>query len=176
MSRALPIKDFPRYYITDTGDVYSRISDKYHNKTSRIKKLSKNQFKTGYLYINIKNHKKTIHRLVAETFIPNPENKPEVNHIDGNPANNRVENLEWVTKSENELHKFRILNKGHYLAKNHWLSKSVQQIKNGKIIATFGSTREAEQKTGIKNTNICSCCNKKPHYNSAGGYQWRYAE
>lgn len=66
------------------------------------------QSRGGYCYINVawkgkkKNH--YIHRLVASTFIPNPENKPFVNHIDGNKENNTVQNLEWVTASENSTH------------------------------------------------------------------------
>lgn len=66
------------------------------------------------LYKNGKNKIKKIHRIVAENFIPNPENKPEVNHIDGNKQNNKVDNLEWVTKSENVKHRFSTLNQQPY--------------------------------------------------------------
>ena len=61
----------------------------------------------GYrrLYLNGKSYRE--HRLIAEKFIPNPDNKPEVNHIDGNKSNNSIENLEWVTSSENQLHSYR---------------------------------------------------------------------
>lgn len=177
MVRALRIKDFPDYYITDTGDVYSRHSDKYHNPNNRIKKLkpfvSKNGYKIATLTNNGKTYRKLVHRLVAETFVPNPKNKPEVNHIDGNTLNNRVENLEFVTKSENELHKFRILKKGHYLGADNWNARRVAQIKDGKIIKTFGSIREAERITEIKNTNISACCREKSGYKTAGGYQWK---
>lgn len=66
----------------------------------------------GYLRVAINHCQYLVHRLVAETFIPNPENKPEIDHIDRNRANNKVENLRWVTRSENCLnrkHKCKIL-------------------------------------------------------------------
>lgn len=70
-------------------------------------KLSKN-IKTGYLECNLckdgLTHTKAVHRLVAETFIPNPDNKPQVNHKDGNKLNNNVDNLEWCTAAENVRH------------------------------------------------------------------------
>ena len=92
------INGYDKYYITDDGKV---ISYKYHNP-----RVMKTWFqKTGYENIKLCQdgimHHHLIHRLVAEAFIPNPLNLPEVNHIDGNPKNNRVENLEWITTKEN---------------------------------------------------------------------------
>ena len=64
----------------------------------------------GYLQVALQKHKKRkdekIHRLVAEAFIPNPENKPQVNHLDGNKLNNYYKNLEWCTNGENQIHSY----------------------------------------------------------------------
>lgn len=80
------------YYISNNGDFYSTFT----------KKLIKPQKdKKGYLYVEIGRKKYKLHRLVAEYFIPNPDNKPQVNHIDCDKTNNNVSNLEWVTNREN---------------------------------------------------------------------------
>lgn len=91
----------------------------------------------GYLEINIDNKHCKIHRLVAMAFIPNVENKDCINHIDGNPLNNRLDNLEWVTSSENLSKKFQ----GKKLFK-----RSVQELdENNEVIRTFNSIRECER-------------------------------
>lgn len=176
MTNTFQIKDFPDYYIVDNGDVYSR---NYH-QTGRIKKLKTKTNKFGYvsvcLYKNSKKHFCSIHRLVANAFLSNPDNKPQVNHKNGNKADNRVENLEWTTSSENIQHKYSVLGyKGNMLGmlgKLSPLSKSVLQIKDGKIVNKFSGMHEAERATGIYYTHICACCNKKRK--TAGGYEWKY--
>ena len=180
MVRALKIKDFPDYYVTDTGDVYSW---KYHpirNPNSRIKKLKPIKNKSGYWTVSLHKDKKQhiylVHRLVAEAFIPNPENKSQVNHKNGIRSDARAENLEWVTPQENVRHAFDVLkNKGSragQYGKENPKSKVIEQMKDGKVIAIFYGGAEAERKTGIFSSNIHATC--KGRHLTMGGYEWRY--
>ena len=115
-----PIPNFEEYSITPNGEVF-RTS--YPDNGNRAKhslphKLTPKTDRYGYhkvtLSVNRKTFHRTIHRLVAETFLPNPDELPQVNHIDGNKTNNRVDNLEWVSARDNVKHAHsRGLHKGN---------------------------------------------------------------
>lgn len=105
----LPVKGYEGFYeVSNCG----RVMSLNYNKTKKRKLLSgfttKRKYKRVLLSVNTNIKKHSVHRLVAMAFIPNPENKPFVNHIDGNPSNNNMDNLEWCTASENELHAYSI--------------------------------------------------------------------
>lgn len=134
-----------------------------------------------YIRIDLKSNgikdKKLVHRLIAESFIPNPENKKTVNHKDGNKKNNNIDNLEWMTHSENHLHSYKELGRKGYFTgitgKNNPKSKPIIQLSlTGEYIKEFCSATEAEFKTGIFQTNISKCCVGKR--NNAGGYIWKF--
>lgn len=120
-----------------------------------------------------------IHRLVAIAFIPNPENKREINHIDGNKDNNCIDNLEWVSSSENQIHAYKnnlrkpsraLLGRTGSECKT---SKQICQFDlNGNFIQEFGSTREAERFIGMRNIYACATGKRK----TLGGYKWKYKQ
>jgi hypothetical protein len=101
------LREFPGYAITKDGKVFSL---NYRKKPGKIKELRYTWITGGYVAVRMsrdeKSIQKLIHRLVAEAFIENTDDKPEVNHIDGDKNNNCSENLEWVTPSENMRHAY----------------------------------------------------------------------
>ena len=126
----------------------------------------------GYARVRIKGKRYKIHRLVAETFIPNPEDKREVNHKDGNKLNNRADNLEWATRSENQKHAYKIgLQKSSEKQKqavSKWNKenriKSVHQYKlNGELIKTYKSCHDCSIELNTTNATVSRhCYNGKP--------------
>jgi hypothetical protein len=150
------------YLITKEGFIIS-----YKNKEPRV--LKGQLDRDGYYRVEIRENKKRkwcyLHRLVAMQYIPNPENKPEVNHINGIKTDNRVENLEWVTRSENAKH--AVLND---MCKQ---PKKVNQYNtNGEFIRQWNSIKEAKKCLNIKNAHISQVC--QGQRKTAGGYIWRY--
>lgn len=161
------INGFPNYTITDDGHVYSL---NYMN-TGKKNKLKPRIDKYGYHTVHFRRDgmhiNKSIHRLVAEHFIPNPENLPQVNHIDGDKANNNVSNLEWCTNSHNINHalNLKLIN----------IEIPVIQLDiNNNIVSKYRSISEASRITGINRRHINDCCKNNKYYKSAGGYKWKY--
>ena len=134
-----------------------------------LKQSSQQDYNFVTLFINGKQKRMRVHRLVAEAFIPNPENKPYVNHIDGNRSNNQVENLEWVTPAENSQHAVSIGQWGNSRAR-----PVIQYNLDGERMAIFESASEAARQTGGSQSKVTMCCRRQRE--TANDYQWRYLD
>lgn len=153
------------YMVSDMGRVKN-------SKSGRIRKLQ--TYKTGYVYVHLRNREiseyPTVHMLVAEAFIPNPENKPEVHHINEDKSDNRVENLMWVTKEEHAA-----LHKDKYDKIADMSSIPVYQYTlDGEFVREWKSAEEIQRQLGYKHGNIWACCNGI--YASSNNYQWSYTK
>ena len=151
------------YKVSNCGKVKSL----HYEGTDRIQELKPSDNGRGYMHIQLSKNGKVstvyIHRLVAEAFIENPLNLPEVNHIDENTSHNEVSNLEWCDKEYN-------CNYG-----NH--NKNISKSKGYPVLCletgiTYAGTNDAYRKTGISFQNISLVCKGKRQ--TAGGYHWKY--
>lgn len=163
MYRVIP--DFPDYVAFDNGNIYSRIKHKL---------LKANKKHTGYytvdLYNNSKSKSVSVHKIIASLFCENLNGKKEINHIDGDKANNAASNLEWATRAENLRHAYI-----------NGLRK--QDVSPRCVIATdietgerkiFKSIYYAARILRISQGNICMACKGQRPY--AGGYYWQYEQ
>lgn len=179
------IKGYPHYKVSNLGNVMSNYKKDWH-----LIKLSKQY--AGYLRVTLfnKNGAKTkrVHRLVADAFIPNPEGKETVDHINGVRTDNRVENLRWCSIKENNSTEQSVLNKRikriEYFSSRENIEKAQKNIAklvgkpveqydlNGEFIKEYVSISDAARVIGKGNSLICNCCKGKR--TSAYGFIWKY--
>ena len=155
------------YKVSENGTIYT-----FSNRNGKYNYPLKQNFdKDGYKYVKLfkdgKYYNARVNRVVAQAFIPNPENKPIVNHIDFNRVNNNVWNLQWTTEKENVQHSVKA---GRY--SNQKCKKVISIDKNGNK-KLYSSITNAEKETGALVPNIIKVC--KGIRKSANGYKWFYA-
>lgn len=154
-------------------------ADGYRNHIMpRIMKVQKNS-NNDYLLVNLHKDKKLnkclVHRLIALTFIPNPNNLPQVNHKDENPQNAKASNLEWCDCDYNVRYGTARQRHSEHIKNRPDMSKPVEQYsKDGVYITTYPSSVEAERQTGIWHQSIWQVMNGRGK--TAGGFIWRYAQ
>lgn len=174
-----PIKGYEGLYeVSNLG----RVRSFHPHRKVKYKILNPIEMNIGYykvtLYSKLKKEQKYIHKLVAETFIPNPKNFNVINHINGNKKDNNVENLEWCTQKHNMEQAFNMGLVGNFqrgkLGKESQNRKIIKQIQLGtnKTLNMFYGACEAERQTNICCQNIRACC--RGERKTAGGFIWQY--
>jgi hypothetical protein len=140
------------------GRMLSPASDRYGYKQAHF--LVKGERKHPY-----------VHRMVAEAFIPNPNGYKEVNHMDENPGNNRVDNLEWCD---------RVYNVRYGTGQERRAAKIrrpiIQKDLSGNVVHEWGSLTECQRETWMLTGHICRALKHYPMYDTAYGYIWEYAD
>lgn len=162
------IEGYPNYMVSNMG----RVKSLNYNRTGKEKIMKGGKDNNDYLFIILskkgKVKKYLVHRLVAQVFIPNPNNFSEVNHKDEDKQNNCVENLEWCSREYN-------INYGtHNKRVAKTLSKPILQFtKNGEFIRKWDSATQVEKELGIYHSSITKCLKGKQK--TSGEYIWMYA-
>lgn len=177
------IDGFSRYEVSNHGRVKSLARDVSNHtgiihRKERILKLGKNHKGYSVVYMRDdtgRDRTMFVHRLVAIAFIPNPENKPQVNHKNGIKSNNFAYNLEWATNQENQIHAVKMGLNDHSKYDSGVPKVPVLQIdpNTGEVIAEYESVAAANRAIGHKCKSNISCCCRGTR-ETAGGYRWAY--
>lgn len=158
------------YQVSSLGRVKSLISGK-------ILKANTNRYgyKVVALYCNNKRKTITVHRLVAEAFITNPNNLQQINHINEDKSDNRACNLEFATPKQNANHGTRNERISKSKRNNTYNTKTViQYTLDGDFIKEWSSVREIQRVLGFSQGAISSCCRGEKHYKTYKNYMWKY--
>lgn len=167
-----------RYQVSSFG----RVKSLFYKKTNKHGILKQSKNSSDYLRVDLvtKINHQYVHILVAKAFIPNPGNKPEVNHKLGVTIDNRASQLEWATKREQQIHAHQVLGfkptspPKSIMGGNNPKAKKINQYSlTGQLIKQYDCIMDAERGTGVPNTRIV--CAAKGKYKTAGGFIWAYA-
>lgn len=185
----VPIKEYSKDYKVSN---FGRVMSLNYKRTGKTKVLRNNEMRCGYLCVKLSKNRKEktflVHRLVAEAFIPNPENKPEVNHkIEGDEGktmnfvffnedgtiDKERTTIEWCTSEENKNYGTRKQRVSEKMTNGKQSKPVLQYTKTGELIREWPSIQEAGR-NGFSPGNVVNCCRGKlPHYK---GYIWKYKE
>ncbi len=179
----LPIRGFDGYQISSVGNVRSvdrvEVNSLGISRNLKGREIVKTKSKSGYMNVFIRGRTFRVHRLVAGAFFGDSESE-EVNHKNGIRTDNRVENLEFCTRSENQKHAYRVLGniafqpcKGKFGADHHRSKPVVAQHITTFEKQIFEGLHDAQRKTGLNKSNISAACRGKQK--TCGGYTWRFA-
>lgn len=166
------------YQVSNLGRVRSLKYRKTNNTNILKLSIDNRGYQRICLFKNDKRKSYLVHRLVAQTFIPNSNNYTEVNHIDENPSNNCVDNLEWCDAKYNINYGTRIERVRQKIiyknGKEHHLSKPINQYtKEGKLVKKWYSVSDIQRELGFNVGSISMCANGKRK--TCGGFIWKYA-
>lgn len=182
------IEGFDLYEVSNTGKIRSKdrtITNAFGTFTKRGRILKPIDNGRGYLKVELRqdgrSKKGYVHRFVADSFIPNPKNKPFINHIDNNPTNNNIENLEWCTPQENvdwmyiqeRAKRTSIwLENLHNAQEKTYIAVVGENIQTGEKI--YFSKLNDVKKAGFQPSCVCNCCQGKQGRTQHKGYRWNY--
>lgn len=165
-----------RYLVSSRGRVCS-IGGKMGNRLMSlyIRRDRNKEYSAVSIMVNGKRKKVRIHRLVAEAFIPNPSGHKEIDHINGDGTDNRVENLQWCdryTNMKNPITRKRLrINSHHRPTERGWTDRRIARVKDGAILAIYDSISEIKEE-GYNDCCVYLTCNGK--HKTHAGFEWRY--